>query len=263
MTGKAYQARILRTPDDHRQMFLAQLHALCGDIRFLWLPKPTDATTSVDESSRGAVLTHSATLQGRLAQLGLAYAPSFNGGQYGSAPDVASYTFGTGVADSAFSLVAVANVTDTAAGRVLMAKNDSVQQEWDWSVNSADKLALNLFDMGHSAANPVTVTASALTTQGAWATYGSVYNPAVGSGATAAAGISHYVNGVLQAVTATNAGAYVAMVNGTAALEIGASFSHTGGLYVGSLALLMLVGAALTASQMWGIRKAIQSYMRV
>ena len=243
MPGVALRHSVLMTGP--RARFVRDVMGLGRDVRLLWLPKPGDAAaTKTIETVTGQVVTWDATVAGRLSALGNGVAQSFVSAstQYGSAPDTTSLTFGTGVADTPFSVVALANITNTAAYRTCVGKWVSGQEEWLLAVDPTDLLALLLGDI--SAAISIQRGSDAAITMGSWRLFGASYDGT--GGATAANGITLYQDGAVIASTATNNAGYVAMENGTSDIEFGAFFAHTQGLLDGSLALLLVVARALT-----------------
>lgn len=248
---------LLESKTQIRERFLGNLLAITGDTRLLWTPRSTDTTTSTDESLNAATLTADATMASQLTALGNGYARTFDGAaNYLTTPDRADLSFGSGTADQAFSLLALVNVTDTAFARDLVTKNGASNAEWTWRVLSTDAAALFLTDqsVGTSPHNDT----NAAITQGAWTLLGVTYS-GVG-GATAASGITHYVNGLAVASTATNSGTYVATENLAAPVEIGSDTTHTANFFQGQMALLAVVAGALSASQMWSLKRLCNAF---
>lgn len=247
----------------HRDRFIGDILTITGDTRRLWTPKPTDTTTSLDESLNGATLTHGATLAGRLSALGLGYAASFNGTtDYSSFPDAADLSFNTaGVTDLPFSVVCLANITDTAGQRTLLSKFDNTTgNEWILDVLSTDKLRLLLADS--SAAAFSIRTSDVAIAQGAPHLYVSTYS-GVG-GASAANGVVLYVDGLPVASTTTSVGGvYAAMENLAGVVEIGSIAVHTSSFFIGSQGLSLLCAKALTASEVWAIKKLVNAYFNL
>ncbi len=259
------RALVLGRRDRHlsRARFLTRFAAIATDTRFLWVPAPTDATTSTDASSNAATVTHSHTLATRWRQMGTrGQAPTFVAGtnQYATVPDLAAYTFGNGTVDSAFSLVALATVQDTAAARVLIAKlNDNgggVGGEWYWQISSADKLEFALWDRSINAA-PSRASDAAIT-QGVPKLFAAVYDGT--GGATAANGITLYQDAAVIASTATNNASYVAMEDTSHTLEIGTFVNHAASFMRGEIGLLAIVGGALTAQNLTDIKRLVNEY---
>lgn len=241
-----------------RERFLGNLLAIMGDTRLLWTPKAADTTGATDESLNARAITWDATVASRLSALGLGYAQSFNGSsQYGTIADQANLSFGNGTTDQAFSVVVLANVTDTALTRVLVSKwAPSAVREWNFRILTTDTLSLTLEDQSAAVA-PVRTSNSAIT-QGTPTLYGATYDGT--GGATAANGIILYQNGLSIASTATNNASYVAMEDTTAAVEIGTQDTHTANFLDGSLALVGVCAGVLSAAQMWAIKKLVNAF---
>lgn len=256
----AARARRIAAGDNPRARFIASLRSIMGDTRLLWLPKAGDGLATVSEGDARRVVTHAATPQGRLSPRGRGLALSFNGTtDRATVPDADALSFGTGTADSAFSVVVVANVTDTAADRTLIAKGAVSNNEYWFHINgAADRLVLRLSDQ--SASTHPTRTSDAAITQGAWVLLGATYS-GVG-GASPANGITLYQNGVAIASTANNGGgSYVAMENLAAAVEVGVLAG--GAHFNGSMSAAMLCQKALTAADHAAISAHCRTYFGI
>lgn len=237
------------SPVLRRRLLIADLARIVGatNVRAFYVPSPTEGLIVPDALVPARLWTHGATPAGRIRPLGKGAALTFNGtSDYITTPDAADLSFGTGAADSAFSIVALANVTDSAAVRLLFSKRDTSNREYRLHLDTTDKLTLQLTDES-AAAQPFRVSDAAIT-QAAPTLFGATYSVATG-GATAANDMTLYQNGAVIASTATNVGAYVAMENLAAAGEVGSDTAHTANFFSGSLALMLLVAANLTANQ--------------
>ena len=241
-----------------RRQFLSNLLTITGDTRVLWMPQATDTTTSLDETRYPHTFTADASMT--LVAQGSGYSRAFNGSsQYLTTPDVAELTFGNGTVDSAFSIVAVANVTNTAAARTIISKNNTSQGEWYFQVQADDTLLFTLADQSVPA---VTFRASnSAITQGSWGMLGGSYDGT--GGATAANGIALYQNGISIASTATNSASYVAMEDKTAPIEIGSITAHTASFFQGSLAMVAVCQKNLSASDHWAIWQLCRGYFNL
>lgn len=234
-----------------RQQFLSQLLAITGDTRLLWLPASTDTTTSTDQSLNARTATYDATIAAQLAPLGLGHSVSFDGStDYATVPDADGLSFGNGTADSAFSVIAVVNVTNTAAARAILTKRGSgaTVREWEFIVSGGDALQLFLWD-DSVGVSPVRASDAAIT-QGSWIMVGATYSAATG-GATAANDIVLYQDGLAVASTATNQATYVAMENLGGVVGLGTRASVAAIPFQGSMAMVAIVAKALSASEMW------------
>lgn len=245
-----------------RAEFVSSLLQITGDTRLLWLPDSADTTTSTDQSLNGRTVTHETSLAARLTRLGLGYSVSWNGSSNNSrVPDTANLSFGDAATDSAFSIVVLANVTNTANSRVLAGKFDtpSTLREYVFRVNGSDQLLLALYD--ESVDKTPLRTSTAAITMGAHTLFGATYSAATG-GATAANDITLYENGLVKASSATNDASYVAMEDTTAVGMIGAADLNAGSSQwmEGTLSLVVICQKALSASDHWAIRKLCEGY---
>ncbi len=237
----------LLEPPFTRERFQAQLRAIMGYSALLWMPRETDTATSTTDDTVGeSVVTWDASVAARHAPLEPrgAVSQSFTlaGAQKGTIPDANKFSFGTGAADLPFSGVVLANVTDTAAIRVLVAKWNGVgNREWEFLITATDGLQLVLFD--ESAGVSASRLSDAVITQGSWHLFGWSYVPSIGT--TAADGITLYQDGAVIASTATNNASYVAMENLASTVAIGAA--SNGSNLDGSLALEAVCTKNLTA----------------
>lgn len=243
-----------RTSATHR--FIAELLAILGDCRLLFLPAATDTTTSTDKSLNGRTLTHSATIAARLAALGDGFGVSFDGTEYAQTPDVANLSFGTGTADQAMSIVALAKVTDTAGARTLIAKYAGTAREWLFGIDLTDKLQFQVYDESLDL-SPKRVS-SAVVTQAAPTLYGVTYDGT--GGANAMNGVTLYENGLLKASAATNDASYVSMEDTAAVVAIGALSTLTQQTFSGEIHMIAVAQKALTASEHWAIRKLCEGF---
>ncbi len=230
-----------------RRRFISDLRQIAGTgARALYMPSGGEGTTAVDGAVSTRVWTHGTVLGTRISKLGKGFALSFNGTtDYISAPDAADLSFGTGAADTVFSGFVVANVTDTAAARVFFSKSNAANAEYLFNVSAAD--LSNIFLQDNSAAVNALRASDAAVTQASWTTQGFSYDAT--GGATAANGITIYQNGTAFASTATNNAAYVAMEDLAAVLEIGSVTAHTASFFAGSIALVLITAANLSAGQ--------------
>ena len=102
--------------------FVERLLHLLGDVRALWLPEKT-GTTLTDRSRNARVLTWSEEISAFDAspeELGSGYAVILNGtDEEGDTPDADDLSFGTGVTDNPFSVLALVNPSDATSSVVL------------------------------------------------------------------------------------------------------------------------------------------------
>ncbi len=220
-----------------RRRFISNLKSVAGTgVRVLYMPSYGEGATAVDGAVSTRVWTHANTPVGRLSKLGNGVALSFNGtSDLLTTPDAADLTF---IEPAPMSIFAVVNVTDTAAARVIVAKDDNAgaAREWSFSVGATDLLTLATFDQ--STGIGASKATDAAITQGAWSSMSVSYS-GIG-GATAADGMTVYQNAVAPAQTSTNNASYVAMEDLGQGGKIGASQATPAAFFAGSMALVMV-----------------------
>lgn len=232
-----------------RGAFLAGMSALLSaNQRVLYAPNGTDTTTSVESSTVGRTITWDASIATRVSKLGNGYAQSFNGtDQWGEAPDADDLSFGNGSADSAFSVLVLANPASLAGEGVLLAKwGGSFTQEWRLVLDATGLLRFFIQDASAAVAAEARSAAGGAVV-GAWRLFAVSYDGT--GGASAANGASVYVNGADATASRTNNASYVALENTASPLHIAARNAHTGAFLSGSVGLVALTQKALTAAE--------------
>lgn len=245
-------------PVSSRRRFLGSVREIVPDIRLLWTPNLGDGVAVLDDSPYRHTINWDANVAGRITPQGDGYLQSFvsASSNVGTVIDKDAFSFGTGAADSAFSLVTLANVTDTAAARVLAAKWQAAA-EWLFYLTAADLLLFQLMDQSVPA-SPFR-TSNAAPTQGALKFLAATYSAATG-GATAANDVTLYQDAAVIASTATNVGTYVAMENTNTILEIGATSGVS--FLDGSMGFLLIAGGALGLGKLTDLKTAQNRYFR-
>lgn len=255
---------LMDTAAQNRRRLVQTVFGLFGqsNIRGFFLPQLSNTPLVVpDEAVATRAWTHGATTQGRISALGSGAAIAFNGtSDYVTTPDAADLSFGNGVVDGPFTIFAVANVTDTAAARRILSKQNAANLEWQMAVGGTDFLTLTVTDQSVPA-TPSRV-ANAVVTAAQWRTYGATYSAATG-GATAANDMTLYDNGAVAASTATNAGTYVAMEDLGAAVEIGSDTAHSASFFSGSIAMVLLAAKNLSTAQHAELSSAARRFFRI
>ena len=248
---------LMDTGLQQRRRVLAGVSSLVGvaSARAIYMPSPSEGLTAVDGAVNSRVWTHPNTPTGRLSQLGKGTALALNGtSDFLTAPDATDLSFGDGSTDVPFSVVVLANVTDTAAARGFVAKNN----EYAFNLSTTDVLTMSLVDAS-AAAVPSRAADVATTRQGTWAVYGGTYSKATG-GATAANDITLYENGAVVASTATNAGAYVAMEDGASVPTLAALNGGASSWMPGRLAFVLVAQKNMSAADHAAITQLLRSY---
>ena len=216
-----------------------------------YLAHRDDVAVSIDPWS-GRVWTPDATMAGQLAPLGRGATRVFNGtSRYLTTPDTTDLSFGNGTVDSPMSIVALVNMTDTAATRTIVSKwnGTGTVREWQLHISTADILVFNVFD--ESSASSAQRVSNAVIAQGAPHLFAATYDAT--GGATAMNGAVLYQDGAAIASTANNNATYVAMENLTAACEVGSLNAHTANFADGSLSMVAMFTGVLTAARVAAI----------
>lgn len=221
-----------------------------ANVTFLYAALGTDTTTSTTLDTNARTITWDGSVASRLSAQGAMYLQSFTSAssQDGSTPNTLSLSFGNGVTDTPFSVVALANMTDTVANRTIISKYNGGGggREWIFTVTGSDRLMLLLDD--NSVPVDVNAASNAAIAQGAPHLYAATYDGR--GGATAASGIVLYQDGAVIASTATNSGTYVAMEHGTEPVYIGSVIGHTAQFFSGSMGFVAICTTVLTATQL-------------
>ena len=229
-----------------------------GNLRALWLPKDGDHLTTISPIPGGRLWTYSATANGRKTASGHGLLITFNGTtEQITTPQTADVVFGNGTVDSPFSVVALANVTNTAAVREIIGITDSLDGPFHYrfAITATDALSLQLLTASGLAT--VSRDSDAAATQGSVRLFGASYS-GVG-GASAADGITLYEDGAVKASTATNNALYVAMQSFEADFNMRVS-DATQGPFSGSVGFVALYAGLLTLAQHAAVKAASNRY---
>lgn len=244
--------------DFWRYQVAGEILDVAGDVRLLWIPKSSDTTTATTMDENARTVTWDATVAARLTAQGPVggVIQSFNGtSQYGTAPDTANLSF----TDDVFSMVALANVTNTAAVRQLVAKWDSAATaaEYQFAIAADDTLSLYLRDQS-AGVNSRRVSNAAIT-MGAVKLFGATCTGA-SAGGSRGNDITLYQDASVVTSTAENNGAYVAMENLAQAVAIGAVSGGNSEYFSGSMGLTLITATALSAKQHLILKDIVNYY---
>lgn len=166
-------------------------------------------------------------------------------------PDHDDFTFGDASDDSPFSVAACIYVEASADYQIIIAKYDrttgSEKREWYFSLSPEEKLRIGLIDESNGE-HAISMTDDALTA--GWHFVKATYDGT--GGATAADGITFYVDGVEVASTAVNSASYVAMENTNVDVTIGMR-TGTGGtaefLFANKIDNVMVINKVLSQGE--------------
>lgn len=242
--------------DGPRDLFEVKLMELLGDTRLLWIPRAGDTTTSTDRSRNAATITWDATIAARVNDLGLGHSITFDGtnDEGDISPDSDIYSFGDGVADSPFSIVALIKPDDYGVTSVVIAKENSASaEEWRLDITSTNGYP-RLFITDESASAYIgREDQTAFGTS--WGLIAATYD-----GSKAASGISLVKNGAIVDDADVTSGSYDGMENTAALVHIGARYTTKERFFDGDIALVALCAKALTIDENWAIKSLINSF---
>jgi len=150
----------------------------------------------------------------------LCYSLDFDGvNEYIDCGDNNAFSFGDGVNDSPFSISAWVNMTDATTFRVLSKRSEPTNKEYAMYLSGADTLAFLIQDKSSGGFEYIVTTNTLTSLEGQWVSIIGTYSGIGGSGARN--GLELYVNGVIQTVTRSFSGSYVAMENTSQPVQIG------------------------------------------
>lgn len=239
------------------EQFIEALYSVDPSLRAAYLPRAGDTTTT---TTLGRVWTHDGTIAARVTAQGNGVLVTFNGtSNEADTPDTTSLSC---IEPTGMTQVALVNVTDTAAAKVVASKDnvDGANREWTYRYTNAESMQVTLLlpdgsgSVFRTSNNPLTAGVTALD----GFTYSGV------GGASAADGITLYRNAaVVPSAAGTFGAAYTAMSNTSALVRIGARGNSLIEFFSGSMGFWALWGAALTATQMEAVKLAVEEYYGV
>ncbi|HPV97926.1 MAG TPA: hypothetical protein PLZ78_08880 [Spirochaetota bacterium] len=269
-----YNGNTLTIRDEHGYVvsvggeFTAQPYELAGTILgeltaakliFSWDSCP-NAETDLSNNSNAGTYNGTMLAADRLL-LGRAWTLDFDGtDDYVSVADSDTLSFTNGSADSAFSIGGWIEVTDTAAGRSILAKWDAAEKrEYALTLGPDEKLVLNQYDETNNKMCGI-VTKSALSA--GW--HFIVATQSGTGGATAMNTAIIYVDGLAVASTASNDAGYVCMQNQTTLLTIGAhkDVYGYGYFFPSDMGQVFITGEALSAAAVWKMYLKTRGYYK-
>ena len=207
------------------------------------------------ENGAGRVWTYASTNAPSKTTQGNAYvySPNATAGGYLTTPDTDDMSFDDS-GTNPFSIGAWVEVVAGATNQTILGKWNSSNLEYLFHIGVDEKLWIGLYDQSVSK-NPSCLSDAALSE--GWHHIVMVYDST--GGATAADGITFYVDGVAVASTATNDASYVAMENLAATPMIGKQQTSTA-YFQGDLGRLFVTAEELSAAQVWQLYSKTRGY---
>lgn len=238
--------------------FESELLSICGDVRLLWMPTPSDTTTSTSKDRNERTVTYSESIQSfddaGAKRLGNGYYVTFNGtDEEADTPHVAGLSFGDGAVDEPFSILSLVKPDANDTSYIIVAKEASASdQEWRFLITSSGYPQMALRDES-SSGEIVREDQTAIGTD--WVLAGATYD---GSGTHPGIGI--WVDAVKTDDASQSSGDYTAMEAGASTVQIAHRFTTPAIFFDGSLAFVLVTAKELTADEQWQIKTLVNEF---
>lgn len=164
------------------------------------------------------------------------------------------FSYGDGVADTPFSVVAVVDFDSAASATLIAKRNDSISREWEFSTDGSGHLRFLVTDSAAGNAVRGRKYAAAFPTAGWYVLIGTY------DGSGACAGVNLYSQGVDIDDADVTAGVYTAMTNGGSEVTFGYHRNGAGAvteLFNGQGSWFAVIGQELTPDQAWSISQEL------
>jgi len=223
-------------------------------LMLVWTGTFAAASTESDLSSKDNTATFADTTTANQINKGLVWAGAWGTGPgYATVVDAADLSF---IEPVAFSVGAWIQAHTSASNKMIFVKgaNTAYNNEYLFLQDSNEMLSLQIFDQSVS---KLAYRISNAALSDGWRFVVATYDG--GGGATAANGITFYVDGVLVASTATNDASYVAMED--LALNLGVYAENDGGnRFSNNAAMCFIEASELSAANIWKLYIKTRGY---
>jgi hypothetical protein len=173
-----------------------------------------------------------------------------------SVADNDAFSFGAGGVDTAFTVITLINPVDATSLYAVAKTNTTTNCEWKLLFGAADKLQFNCVKLADNTIYVGRLYNTALTTdQTAWHVYAGT---ASGGSPQAEAGIKIYRDGVQIDDTASSAGAYAGMDNGTSV--VANSVNNASAWSKSKYGVVLIIKKELTALEQKRIADRLLAY---
>lgn len=256
-----YNATPGHVADAETNYFISDLLTMAGDTRLLVIPTTITGTTVEDSSVNGHDLTSNESVAGWLEHTTRHYTYSLDGAadlMYHA--DHADFTFGNGVADSAFSVFALINSTNSVGDHYIISKQDVGPNDLEWHLHLTNgRPYLQLHD--DSVPSYIARYRNSAITNGVWYFLVGTYD-----GTSAVGGIKIYLDGIQVDDTDDTSGAYTAMEDTGAGLSVGALLDTSPAgttFFNGKIAVAGIRAGEFTAEQVWNLNTLVRGHFGV
>lgn len=176
-------------------------------------------------------------------------------------PDDADFSFGTGLADSAFSLVCAFYRTALGACTLISKRDDTLAQiEWWVQIGAGASSPITFYCYDQSVPAYINVVSSDVIWNTNWHTMVATYD---GSGVET--GLTVYFDGEDVSLTRNINGAYIAMENLTADVGLGCHHDNgvVAGIFTGEMTWYGITGKELNAAEVWSLDQRLRNILGV
>lgn len=239
------------------------INATTGDnlrVLYGWL---TPATTEQDLSVSNHDATYDSLTTADRYIKGLAWTLDFGGTEDSlEIADNTDFTFLDAAGANGFTMGGWIEVVANGGTQAIFSKFSELtgveQREWLFYISGSEQLAVVIYD---ESANVSCSRVSDAALSDGWHFVSAVYNGA--GGATAANGITLYVDGVAVASTASNNGSYSGMEDLPIAVLVGATWNSSGAkasFYEGDMGQIFITTDQLTVNEIWALYTKTRGY---
>jgi hypothetical protein len=243
---------------------ISNILEVMGDVRALIPCTDTTGTTLTDFSNKGHDGVSALDVRNTLTYQGKAYAHYLSSAtptRYLYILDNADFSFGDGLADNAFSVMAVFDrmaVVHLACN--LISKRDDTLglNEWWVEIAAGSPSAMTFECYDESINEYINVVSNAidwdLTPNDEWNVMIATYD-----GSSSELGLTIYLNGVDVSNTRNNSGAYIAMENLAGDVGLGCCFDNgaVSSIHTGPITWFGITGKELNAAEVWSVTQRI------
>lgn len=253
-----YNATYGHAEDWELRDVLTRVLMITGDTRLLIGPITYTGTSVADYASKSHSVTATESVATWVSHAVRGTTYLLNGtDEHMYHADHADFTFGTGAADSAFSVFAFANSASILGDTYILSKIDLDSSLFEWGFYlSNGKPWFQIFD--DDAGAHLARYRNTASTAATWYTYMGTYD-----GTSLIGGIKVYLNGSRVDDTSDTIGAYVAMEDTAAGLGVGCVLNASpsaAGRWNGNIGMIGICAKELSAIEVWNLNRIIRGY---
>lgn len=251
-------------PLNNQRDTISNLLEILGDVRGLYPGIMSSGVVLPDYSMNGHNGVSGEDLKNLMNYQGKTYAYYMNSATPArtlTVPDDPDFSFGTGLADSAFSLVCAFYRTALGACTLISKRDDTLsQKEWWVEIGSGAVSPITFYCYDQSVPAYINVVSSDITWDTNWHTMVATYD---GSGVKD--GLTIYYDGVDVSLTHNINGVYVAMEPLAADVGLGCHHDNgvVAGIFTGEMTWYGITGKELDADEAWSVDQKLRGVLQI